>query len=219
MGYKIAIDGPSASGKSTLAKALAKKLNFKHIDTGLMFRLVTYLALQTKKDLESIDTYDFLDNIEFDIKDEKLYYNGNDITNLVRTPIIDKNISIVSSLPFVRDKLLKVQRQYAETQNVIMDGRDIATVVLPNAEIKIFLTASIDIRAKRRYLENEEKHIKDNNINDVKDSLIIRDYKDINRKVAPLKQDKDAICFDTTNLTTEQLAQDIYILVKEKLNL
>lgn len=219
MGYKIAIDGPSASGKSTLAKALAKKLNFRHIDTGLMYRLVTYLALESNKDLEEKETYSFLDNIEFDIKDEKLYYKGNNITNLVRTPLIDKNISLVSSLPFVREKLLKVQRQYAEVQNVIMDGRDIATVVLPNAEIKIFLTASIEIRAKRRYLENEEKHIKDNNINDVKDSLIIRDYKDINRKIAPLKQDKDAICFDTTDLTTEQLADEIYILVKEKLNL
>lgn len=219
MGYKIAIDGPSASGKSTLAKALAKKLNFRHIDTGLMYRLVTYLALESGKNLEDKETYNFLDNIEFDIKDEKLYYQGKDITNLVRTPKIDKNISLVSSFTFVREKLMDVQRQYANVQNVIMDGRDIATVVLPDAEIKLFLTASIDIRAKRRYLENIEKHIEDNNIEDVKDSLINRDYKDTHRKVAPLKQDKDAICFDTTNYTTEALCEEIYILVKEKLNL
>lgn len=215
MSFQIAIDGPTASGKSTIAKKVAEKFNMYHIDSGLMYRAVTYLALETKKNLEHADTYNFIDSMKLTISEDKLLVNDLDISKKLREPIIDKNISLVSSFQHVREKLVHIQQQAVDKIDVVMDGRDIGTVVFPNADLKIFLTANVDERAKRRYLELLSRNI-EISLEEVKDDLLKRDLKDSTRKISPLKKATDAVALDTTNLTIDEVVDIIGKLILKK---
>ena len=207
--YLIAIDGPVGAGKSTVAKITAKKLNIIYVDTGAMYRAVglyvTRKGLDTKK---SEDVNSVLGEINLDVKlsneGQMIYLNGEDVTKLIRTPEISMAASNVSAIPEVRVKLVDMQRKLAETKSVIMDGRDIGTVVLPNATTKIYLNAELDERADRRYKELIKKG-QDVTFEDVKADIVKRDTNDMSRAVSPLKKADDAIELDTTGLTLEEV--------------
>lgn len=216
MGFKIAIDGPSASGKSTIAKILANKLKFVHVDSGQMFRAITVLALNLKINLADEQEYSFLNNLTLSFKNNSIFANGRDLTDATRTPEIDKNVSLVSSLKCVREFVLKTLNETIKNENVVMDGRDIGTVVMPDADLKVFLTASVETRAERRFLENQMKNIH-TPLKEIEEDLRTRDFKDTNRKIAPLKQAVDAVFLDTSNLTIVEVANKIESLYKEKI--
>lgn len=216
MGFKIAIDGPSASGKSTIAKILANKLKFVHVDSGQMFRAITVLALNLKINLADEQEYSFLNNLTLSFKNNSIFANGRDLTDATHTPEIDKNVSLVSSLKCVREFVLKTLNETIKNENVVMDGRDIGTVVMPDADLKVFLTASVETRAKRRFLENKTKNIH-TPLQEIEEDLRARDFKDTNRKIAPLKQAADAVFLDTSNLTIVEVANKIESLYKEKI--
>lgn len=216
MGFKIAIDGPSASGKSTIAKILAKNLGFTHVDSGQMFRAITVLALEHKINLANESEYTFLNDLTLSFQNNSIFANGRDLTEATHTPEIDKNVSLVSSLNSVRTFVLKTLRETISSQNVVMDGRDIGTVVMPDANLKIYLTASVDTRAKRRFQENIAKNIK-TPLSEIKADLKARDFKDANREIAPLKQAADAVFLDTSTLTIGEVAKKIESLYKEKI--
>ncbi len=216
MGFKIAIDGPSASGKSTIATILASKLKFIHVDSGQMFRAITVLALNLKINLAHEHEYSFLNNLTLSFKNNSIFANGADLTNDTHTPEIDKNVSLVSSLKCVREFVLNTLTHTIANENVVMDGRDIGTVVMPDADLKVFLTASVETRAKRRFLENQMKNIH-TPLKEIEEDLRARDFKDTNRKIAPLKQAADAAFLDTSNLTIVEVANQIESLYKEKI--
>ena len=216
MGFKIAIDGPSASGKSTIAKILANKLKFVHVDSGQMFRAITVLALNLKINLANEEEYSFLNNLTLSFKNNSIFANGRDLTNATHTPEIDKNVSLVSSLKCVREFVLNTLTKIIANENVVMDGRDIGTVVMPDADLKVFLTASVETRAERRFLENQMKNIH-TQLQEIEEDLRARDFKDSNRKIAPLKQAADAVFLDTSHLTIEEVANKIESLYKEKI--
>lgn len=216
MGFKIAIDGPSASGKSTIAKILAKNLGFTHVDSGQMFRAITVLALERKINLAKESEYTFLNELNLSFQNNSIFANGRDLTEATHTPEIDKNVSLVSSLNSVREFVLKTLRETILSQNVVMDGRDIGTVVMPDANLKIYLTASVDKRAERRFQENLDKNI-NIPLSEIKSDLKIRDFKDANREIAPLKQAADAVFLDTSLLTIGEVAKKIESLYKEKI--
>lgn len=207
-GIKIAIDGPASSGKSTVAKIIAKDLNYTYLDTGAMYRSATYLALQNDVALtdegaivELLQKYP----ISFGRREDgqQLVFVGDvDISLPIRENEVTNNVSTVSALPLVRETLVALQRQIADQGGIVMDGRDIGTVVLPDAELKIFLIASVDERAERRYKENLEKGI-ETDLAKLKREIAARDYKDSHRKVSPLKAAADAITFDTTGVTID----------------
>ena len=215
MAIQIAIDGPAGSGKSSICKLVAKELNFTHIDTGAMFRAITLYALRKKIDLTNEDEYDFLDDIKLSYKANKIYLNKEDVSTLIRETDVTNNVSQVSKIKKVREKMLVLERDLASKGNILMDGRDIGSVVLPDADVKIYLTASVEARAKRRY---EELKLKDENISldEVKEDIIIRDKKDSTREIAPLKQASDAILVDTTNMTISEVCEQIIKIVKDK---
>lgn len=216
MGFKIAIDGPSASGKSTIAKILASKLKFVHVDSGQMFRAITVLALNLKINLANEQEYSFLNNLTLSFQNNSIFANGADLTNDTHTPEIDKNVSLVSSLKCVREFVLNTLTHTIANENVVMDGRDIGTVVMPDADLKVFLTASVETRAKRRFLENQMKNIH-TPLKEIEEDLRARDFKDTNRKIAPLKQAADAVLLDTSDLTIVEVANQIESLYKEKI--
>ncbi|EJN93618.1 (d)CMP kinase [Streptococcus ratti] len=207
-GIKIAIDGPASSGKSTVAKIIAKDLNYTYLDTGAMYRSATYLALQNDVALtdegaivELLQKYP----ISFGRREDgqQLVFVGDvDVSLPIRENEVTNNVSTVSALPLVRETLVALQRQIADQGGIVMDGRDIGTVVLPDAELKIFLIASVDERAERRYKENLEKGI-ETDLAKLKREIAARDYKDSHRKVSPLKAAADAITFDTTGVTID----------------
>lgn len=218
---QVAIDGPASAGKSTVAKIIAKKLSFVYIDTGAMYRACTVIARNHHLDygdeeniLKAIDE----DGIELKSEngEQKVYSAGKDISLEIRTPEISANVSQVSALPKVREKMVALQRQMAGKTNVIMDGRDIGTTVLPNAEVKIFLVASARSRAQRRLLDLKERGIKtDQTVEQIEADIAARDYKDSHRKVSPLKKAKDAIEVDTTNMTIDQVVDRILAEIKK----
>lgn len=216
MGFKIAIDGPSASGKSTIAKILASKLKFVHVDSGQMFRAITVLALNLKINLADEQEYSFLNNLTLSFKNNSIFANSADLTDATHTPEIDKNVSLVSSLKCVREFVLNTLTHTIANENVVMDGRDIGTVVMPDADLKVFLTASVETRAKRRFLENQMKNIH-TPLKEIEEDLRARDFKDTNRKIAPLKQAVDAVFLDTSDLTIVEVANQIESLYKEKI--
>ena len=215
--YLIAIDGPVGAGKSTVAKITAKKLNIIYVDTGAMYRAVglyvTRKGLDTKK---SEDVNSVLGEINLDVKlsneGQMIYLNGEDVTKLIRTPEISMAGSNVSAIPEVRVKLVDMQRKLAETKSVIMDGRDIGTVVLPNATTKIYLNAELDERADRRYKELIKKG-QDVTFEDVKADIVKRDTNDMSRAVSPLKKADDAIELDTTGLTLEEVVDKVIDII------
>ncbi len=223
MNYKsIAIDGPSGAGKSTLAKMLAEKLGFLYVDTGAIYRTVGLCAFQNH--VASTDTQGvtaLLETIEIDLRHggdglQHMYLGGADVTEEIRRHEISKYASDVSAMPAVRAFLLDMQRSLARTHNVIMDGRDIATVVLPKADVKLFLTASPEIRAERRYLELKEKGSAAD-FETVLSDLKQRDFNDSTRAEAPLRQAEDAILVDTTDYTLEESFRVMLELIRERL--
>ncbi len=215
MGFKLAIDGPAASGKSTISQRLAKKLGWTHIDTGSMYRAVTLIALERKIDLANETNYSFVKDLDIKYQQEKVFVDGRDVTTAIREPIVNENVSLVSSFPSVRKELVALQKKAASEGNVIVDGRDIGTVVMPEADLKIFLIASVDERSKRRLYDllNSGKEV---DINKVKQDLSIRDEKDSTRKESPLVKASDAILLDTTDLSINETVEKIINLVNNK---
>lgn len=213
---QVAIDGPAGSGKSTISKKVAEKLGFTHIDTGAMFRAITLFALQNKIDLEDETQYSFLDSISISYQNNIIYLNGTDVSREIRTDEVTRNVSTVSKMKVVRDKMAILERKAASVGYIVMDGRDIGSVVLPNADVKFFLTASKEERAKRRLLELQIKGRNDLTFEQVLNDIIARDYKDSTREIAPLKQADDAILVDTTNLTIDEVCNQINKIVLDK---
>ena len=220
--YSIAIDGPSAAGKSSLAKRCAAAFGFIYVDTGAIYRTVGLAALQNdidRKDSAAIEQ--LLPRLTIEIAyqengEQRMILNGSDVSREIRMPEISICASDVSSLPLVREYLLAMQRSFAEKYNVIMDGRDIGTVVLPNADLKIFLTASAEARAVRRLKELKEKGI-ESDYEAVLADIQYRDHQDSNRSSAPLKQAEDAVLLDTTDLTFDESFSALSQIIIEKL--
>lgn len=211
---KIAIDGPASSGKSTVAKIIAKNLGYTYLDTGAMYRSATYIALThgyTGKEVALILEELAKKPISFKKAEDgsQLVFLGDeDVTLAIRQNDVTNNVSWVSALPEIREELVQQQRRIAQAGGIIMDGRDIGTVVLPDAELKIFLIASVEERAERRYKENLEKGI-ESDFETLKEEIAVRDYKDSHRKVSPLKAADDALVFDTTGISIEGVVQFI----------
>ncbi|WP_061909414.1 (d)CMP kinase [Streptococcus cristatus] len=211
---QIAIDGPASSGKSTVAKIIAKDFNYTYLDTGAMYRAATYLALQnhlTENDADKIVTLLETYSISFGRSEsgEQLVFVGDvDVTHPIRENEVTNNVSWVAAIPEVREKLVHLQQLIAEQGGIVMDGRDIGTVVLPDAELKIFLVASVEERAERRYKENLEKGIPAD-LETLKKEIAERDYKDSHREVSPLKPAADSIHFDTTGIGIAEVVKFI----------
>lgn len=218
----IAIDGPASSGKSTVAKIIAKDLNYIYTDTGAMYRSVTYLALKYQVDfadekalVELIQRYPI--TFKQTQEGQLVFVDGEDVTMAIRLPEVTQNVSQVAALKAVRQKLVQQQQVIAKAKGVVMDGRDIGTVVLPDAEVKIFLVASVEERAQRRYKENQEKGIACD-YEELKEAIAKRDYYDSHRENSPLKQAEDAILIDTTGMSIPEVVLAIETIAKEKLN-
>lgn len=217
----IAIDGPGGAGKSTIAKALAKKLGYIYVDTGALYRSIGLYMIKKGVDLKNADAIvEKLDEVKVELKyvndEQRVLLCGDDVSEDIRKPEVSMAASYVSAVPAVRDFLLGLQRKMANENNVIMDGRDIGTVVLPNAEIKLFLTASAEERAMRRYKELIEKG-KDVEYETVYKELCERDYQDSHREVAPLKPADDATVIDTTGNDLEKSVQVLTDCILPKL--
>ena len=220
----IAIDGPAGAGKSTIAKRLAKELGYYYVDTGAIYRTVAYfmdLLDISPKDVDGVSRYIDELTVEIEYDEDGLQHmimNGMDVTDDIRTPDISQKSSLISAHAVVRDMLLDMQRDVAKKHNVIMDGRDIGTVVLPRATVKIFLTASAEVRAQRRHLELQAKGGKDS-YEKVLADIKLRDHQDSTRPIAPLKQAKDAILVDTSSMDVEGAVNAIRAIVAEKVGL
>ncbi len=222
MNFNIAIDGPAGAGKSTIAKLLAKELNYIYLDTGAMYRAMSYYFIKNGMDYTNeelvVNNLDKID-ISFSYNNgvQEMYLNSENISGKIRTEECSKAASSVSRYLPVRERLVKMQQDFAKNNNVIMDGRDIGTVVLPNANLKIFLTASVESRAKRRYEELKEKG-EDVILADIEKDIAARDYQDMHRENSPLKCADDAITLDTTDMTIEEEVAFIKKKMEEKLN-
>lgn len=215
--FVVAIDGPAGSGKSSISKTVAKSLGFIHIDTGAMYRAVTYEALKRGIDLANENEYDFLNEISVIYKDNIIYLNGVDVSKEIRKKDITNNVSTPSKLKVVRDKMVEFQRESAKYGKVLMDGRDIGTVVLPDANLKVFLTASPEVRAQRRAKEIiDAGGTVDYDV--ILEEIKARDYKDSHREIAPLKKADDAILLDTSNMGFEEVIQEIINLINKRLD-
>jgi len=219
----ITIDGPAGSGKSTLAKDLAKKLDFFYLNTGLMYRAMTLNVLEKKKSVESeSDCLDVLNEMFFSLEKEKnelseLLLNGRKISHLVKTELVDKNVSIASKHKGVRKLMVEKQRSLAENKNIIVEGRDAGSVVFPDADVKLFVVASVEARAKRRYEEYLRKGM-DVDYNEILDDMKKRDFLDSHRKNSPLVKPEGAIEIDTSNLTVESQLELALKIIKERIN-
>lgn len=222
--YSVAIDGPAGAGKSTIAKALAKELGFHYVDTGAIYRTLGYffdLIGIGPKDIDGITKYidECVIEIEWDEDgSQHMFLNETDVSEDIRTPEISKIASAVSAHGLVRDALLDMQRNVAKTHDVIMDGRDIGSVVLPRADVKFFLTASPEVRAQRRFEELQAKGSKDTYAKVLKE-VNDRDHADMTRAVAPLKQTKSHILVDTSDMTIEEVIAHMGAIVREKCKL
>ena len=222
--YSITIDGPAGAGKSTMAKRLAKELGYKYVDTGAIYRTVAYfldLWGVSPKDIDGVSRYidELTIGIEYDEEGvQHMIMNGMDVTADIRTQDISQKASLVSAHAVVRDMLLDMQRDVAKQYNVIMDGRDIGTVVLPKANVKIFLTASAEVRAKRRTEELTAKGQKAN-YNQILKEIQQRDYQDTHREVAPLKMCRDSIKLDTSEMDIDQVVEAMKKIIGEKIPL
>ncbi len=212
----VAIDGPSAAGKSTIAKMVAKKENFIYIDTGAMYRCVAYYCLTQKIDLNDEKAVEqAIEHIQIRLtSDNKVYLNDEDVSNQIRQDQVSFGASCVSKYQAVRSFLVDEQRKMAKAGNVILDGRDIGTVVLPNADLKIYQIASVETRAKRRYLENLERGL-DADLETIKKEIEERDYQDTHREISPLKKAEDAIELDTSSLTLEEVVEQVLTLIQK----
>ena len=212
----VAIDGPSAAGKSTIAKMVATKENFIYLDTGAMYRCVAYYCLTQKIDLNDEKAVEqAIEHIQIRLTpDNKVYLNDEDVSNQIRQDQVSLGASCVSKYQAVRSFLVDEQRKMAKAGNVILDGRDIGTVVLPNANLKIYQIASVETRAKRRYLENLERGL-DADLETIKKEIEERDYQDTHREISPLKKAEDAIELDTSSLTLEEVVEQVLTLIQK----
>lgn len=209
----IAVDGPASSGKSTVSKKVAKDLGLIYIDTGAMYRTLTYEALKRNANIENEEELlrilgGLAIRFEREGSDQKVYANETEVTEDIRSADVTNSVSIVSAHPKVREVMVERQREMAQKQGVIMDGRDIGTVVLPKADVKIFLVASVEERAVRRFKENQSRGIH-TSLEDLTREIEERDFKDSNREVAPLKQAEDAHLIDTTGLSIPEVVEKI----------
>ncbi len=219
----IALDGPAGAGKSTLAKAVAKHLGYIYVDTGALYRAVGLKFIRLGLDTElNCDIEGVLQSTAVDIKfinsEQRVFLDGEDVSDKIRTPEASMMASAVSAKPPVRAYLLEMQRKLARENNVLMDGRDIGTVVLPNATMKFFVTASVAERAQRRYRELLEKGM-DVNYDDIYKDIETRDYNDSHREIAPLKPAEDSVIFDTSGNTLPESTQQMLDIIKERLGL
>ena len=221
--YNIAIDGPAGAGKSSIAKALSKKLGFVYIDTGAMYRAVALFFLENgikdSIDNEIDKLVDILDiNIKYTDGEQRVFLNNVDVSDKLRQEEIGKLASRFSAVKSVRKKLVALQRKLAKKENVIMDGRDIGTVVLPNADLKIYLSAGSKVRAKRRYLELIEKGFDRAALDEkaIENEIIKRVEADMNREISPLKKAEDAYCLDTSNMTFNEVVSKILDMVEKE---
>ena len=212
--FQVAIDGPAGSGKSTISKKVCDILGFTHIDTGAMYRAVTLEALNRGIDLENPESYAFLNDVSIVYENDKIILNGKSVGREIRSTRVADNVSTVAKMAVVREKMVELQQKAAMHGKILMDGRDIGYVVLPNANIKIFLTASVEERAKRRYKELSNT---ETNYQEVLENIKTRDYKDSNRELNPLRQAEDAILLDTTNMTIDEVVAEIVRLINERL--
>jgi cytidylate kinase len=216
----IAIDGPAGAGKSTIAKMVSKKLNCIYVDTGAMYRAVALFFIKNgiasddekriAKEIENIQV-----DIQFEAGDQKVLLNGKDVTEEIRAERVGNWASEISKYTLVREYLVKMQKEVATKQDVVMDGRDIGTVVLPQANVKIYLTASSKVRAMRRYNELTQKGVFCD-IHDIEQGIMERDAQDMNREISPLRQAKDAILIDSSNMTIDEVVEKIVSLARER---
>jgi CMP/dCMP kinase len=207
--HALAIDGPAGAGKSTVAKTLAERLNYVYIDTGAMYRATTYKALSLEIDISDPEAFNFLNSTDFVFKNGELYMDSVNMTSLNRLKEVSDNVSLVSSHIPVRNKLVKLQQEIATNNNVVMDGRDIGTVVLKNADLKVFLTASVEVRAKRRYSELRKLGNKVD-LDELEEDIKRRDLYDSSREYNPLRQADDAIYIDTSDKNIDEVTDLLY---------
>ena len=215
----VAVDGPAGAGKSTITKKVAEQLNFNYVDTGALYRTLTLYFLENNlKELDEVKIEQLLANIDFkvfyDNGKQCMYLNGENVLEKIRTSEVSKYTSLFATSPKVREFLIDTQRNLALSNNIIMDGRDIASVVLPNADVKIYLTASVEERAKRRYEQFLKQGMLDIDIEKVAEAIKKRDYQDENREIAPLKKVEDAVLVDTTTMTIEEVVETMTNLIK-----
>lgn len=216
----VAVDGPAGSGKSTITKMVAKDLGYNYVDTGAMYRALTYNFLKNNlTELNEVKINLLLNKVNFEVKFidrvQYVFVNGEDVSEKIRTAEVSKFTSLFAKSPAVREFLIDTQRNLAMSNNIIMDGRDIASVVLPNADVKIFLTASVEERARRRALDFERQGVVDIDFDKVKADIAARDYQDENRDIAPLVKVNDAVLIDTTNLTITEVVEKMTELIKK----
>jgi len=215
----VAIDGPAGAGKSTVAKMLAENLDYTYLDSGAMYRAVTLKALDENinvKDKNKLTKLvkDLDIDIEYENNDFKIFVNQKEVTKAIRTEQVDNNVSAVAQIKAVRDELVKKQRKIAQKKDIVMDGRDIGTRVLPDAKYKFYITASVKERAKRRYKDVVNRGEKDKTFNEVQNEIIRRDRIDSNRKYSPLEKAYDAVVIDTTDLNKKQVLNKILSIIK-----
>lgn len=218
MGYNVAIDGPAGAGKSTIAKLVAKEKGYIYVDTGAMYRGLAIHFLdkgiqpqEAEKVIEACKDAEV--TIAYEDTVQHVYLNGKDISSRLRNEEVGNMASVTSAIPEVRKKLLELQQNLAKTQNVIMDGRDIGTCVLPHADVKVYLTASVETRAKRRYQELQEKG-EDCNLEEIAHDIEERDRRDMTREIAPLKQAEDAVLVDSSDMTIAEVVKTIVDLCR-----
>ncbi len=219
MKTSVAIDGPAGAGKSTVAKMLAENLDYTYLDSGAMYRAVTLKALDENinvKDKNKLTKLvkDLDIDIEYENNDFKIFVNQKEVTKAIRTEQVDNNVSAVAQIKAVRDELVKKQRKIAQKKDIVMDGRDIGTRVLPDAKYKFYITASVKERAKRRYKDVVNRGEKDKTFNEVQNEIIRRDRIDSNRKYSPLEKAYDAVVIDTTDLNKKQVLNKILSIIK-----
>lgn len=214
MSINIAVDGPAGAGKSSIARAVAEEIGYIYVDTGALYRSIALYSIENKLDNESlVNSLDKINiRLEFIDKCQHVFLNDNDVSDKIRTPEVSMGASKVSAIPEVREFLFGLQKKIAAENNIIMDGRDIGTVVLPGADLKVFLTASAEERANRRFKEMIDSSI---SYEQVLEEIKQRDYNDMHRDVAPLKQAEDAVLLDTTGMTIEEVKQKLKALIDE----
>lgn len=217
--YSVAIDGPAGAGKSTVAKLLAKELNIEYIDTGAMYRALTLKVLNNNLNpMNPDEVIEILNDTDIDFIDNHIYLDGVVVDKEIRENRINKNVSYIAVIKEVREKMVKLQQGMASRKSVVMDGRDIATVVLPNAEFKFFITASVEERGRRRYKELLEKGERNISLDSIIADIERRDKIDSSREIAPLKIAPDSILVDTTDKTIAETLELIVSIIKEGLN-